>query len=326
MTEERLRVSWTSRISLRKPKKKRRSLRRSRRQVASSCYSGTMQNSHSLELLLWFHASMEHLFLISCKGLRDNADTLWKFLENIHRQIVWRHGIQGGESSRDSSRFWPLCLSEILTPNVSRRDRRRPRNAGTRRDKKKKRGAGCSWDVLAFTIRKGSNEQDGWWNIIFKQIFRRMQGWSPWTHRFNIGIGTTNMSALTECPPSRQLEEENQRRVKEGKPSMTLEALGLTFNKHQWPHRITISIRGSFSTEFSVAMGMLIAHSCRKQSLSLRSSIVRPGSARLHFCLDRSGGLNQRQQLLHRKKSGWRRQWKQDCKSLFYILFFNDGS
>ncbi len=66
---------------------------------------------------------------------------------------------------------------------------------------------------------------------------------------------------------------------------------------------------------------MLIAHSCRKQSLSLRSSIVRPGSARLHFCLDRSGGLNQRQQLLHRKKSGWRRQWKQDCKSLFKLLF-----
>ena len=46
--------------------------------------------------------------------------------------------------------------------------------------------------------------------------------------------------------------------------------------------------------------------------------MVRPGSARLHFCLDRSGRLNQRQQLLRRKKSGWRRQWKQNCKSLFF--------
>lgn len=68
-----------------------------------------MQNSPFLGIVALI--SMEHLFLISCKGLRDNAMPLWKFFEHIHRQMVWRRvGIQGVGESHDS--LFGLCVSD----------------------------------------------------------------------------------------------------------------------------------------------------------------------------------------------------------------------
>jgi len=198
-----------------------------------------MQNSHSLELLLWFHASMEHLFPISCKGLRDNAMHLWNSLNIFTDRLfedAWESKVLGNHLMILLSSSGLCDFVSQITPNVSRLKKWQEEAQKRRDEERQKEEERCETNKM----------DDGIWSL--KGFFS--EGWKG--EHIDSTLGSSGRPPCLAAWPNaylqlRQLEEENQRRVKEGKPSITLEALGLTwFYKHQWPHQTTISIRGSF--------------------------------------------------------------------------------
>lgn len=95
--------------------------------------------------------------------------------------------------------------------------------------------------LLPYDRDETNKMDDGIWSL--KGFFS--EGWKGEEH-IDSTLGSSGRPPCLAAWPNahlqlRQLEEENQRRVKEGKPSITLEALGLTwFYKHQWPHQTTV--------------------------------------------------------------------------------------